>query len=281
MMQGAIEQSGPHVFGDFHTVHLPLVEQLDQLEKISQREMSVLFCGETGTGKELLARAVHQNGPHCDANFIPINCASIPENLLESELFGHERGAFTGADAKKPGQIVLADSGTLFLDEIGELPESHQPKLLRALEVKAVQPVGGTEPVPTDFRLICATNRDLEAIVQRGEFRADLYFRIRGFVFKIPPLRQRKEDIALLGTHFLAKYAAEYQTQVSGLSPLAQSQLNAHDWPGNARELESVIHQAVALCEGDVVEMVNLPPADQEANDTQTFMGHLCPVRFA
>jgi transcriptional regulator with PAS, ATPase and Fis domain len=275
MMKGTIEQSKPYVFGDFHTVHLPLVEQLDQLEKISQRELSVLFFGETGTGKELLARAVHQNDPHRHGNFIPINCASIPENLLESELFGHERGAFTSADAKKPGQLVLADSGTLFLDEIGELPKSHQPRLLRALEDKAVQPVGSTKLVPTDFRLICATNRDLKAMVAHREFRDDLYYRICGFVFEIPPLRERKEDIDLLGNHFLEKYAAHYQTQVSKLSPLVRSQLKAHDWPGNGRELESVIHEAVALCEGDVVERVDLPPAYQETDDTQTSLAAL------
>ena len=270
MMKGTTKQIRPYAFGDFHTVHLPLVKQLEQLEKVAQKELSVLFLGETGTGKELLARAVHRHSLRRHGHFIPINCASIPENLLESELFGHEKGAFTGADAKQPGQFARADSGTLFLDEIGEFPKSHQPKLLRALEDKKVQPVGNIEPVPTDFRLICATNRDLETMRQHDEFRDDLYYRISGFVFKIPPLRDRKEDIDSLANHFLEKYAAEYQTQVSALSQSVRSQLTAHDWPGNGRELENVIRQAVVLCEGDVVERVDLPPANQEASDTST-----------
>ena len=264
------EQTRPYVFGDFHTVHPPLMEPLDQLEKIAQEELDILLSGETGTGKELLARAVHQNSRRSRGNFIPINCASIPEQLLESELFGHEKGAFTGADAKKPGLFVLADSGTLFLDEIGELPESLQPKLLRALEEKAVWPVGGLESVPTDFRLICATNRDLEAMVAHREFREDLYYRIRGFVFKVPPLRMRKDDIVLFGNFFLEKYAAEYQKQVSGFSPIVWSRFGAHDWLGNVRELESVIKQAVALCDGDVVERHDLPVEYQGENDSRT-----------
>ena len=170
---------------------------------------------------------------------------------------------------------MLADSGTLFLDEIGELPEVLQPKLLRALENKEVQPVGGAKLVPTDFRLICAANRDLKAMIQRGEFREDLYYRICRFVFKVPPLRVRREDIVLFSNYFLEKYAAEYQKQLSGLSPIVWSRLGAYDWPGNVRELDGVIEQAVALCNGDVVELHDLPSEYQGENDSQTSLAEL------
>ena len=175
---------------------------------------------------------------------------------------------------------MLADSGTLFLDEIGELPEVPQPKLLRALENKEVQPVGGAKLVPTDFRLICATNRDLKAMMLRGEFRAELYYRICRFVFKVPPLRVRREDIVLFSNYFLEKYAAEYQKQLSGLSPIVWSRLGAYDWPGNVRELDGVIEQAVALCNGDVVELHDLPSEYQGENDSQTSLEALmAPAR--
>ena len=281
-MKGTIAQPSSYVFGDFHSVHPPLVEQLKELEAISQTDLSVLLSGETGTGKELLARAVHQKSTSHHGNFIPINCASILADLLESELFGHERGAFTGADTKKPGQFVLAHSGTLFLDEIGDLPKQLQPKLLRALETNAVQPVGSTKLVPTDFRLICATNRDLEAMVQCNEFREDLYYRICGFVFKIPLLRERKADIAILCDYFLEKYAAHHQKDLSELSPLVWSRLYAHDWPGNGRELEGVIDQAVILCKGDIIDRQDLPTAYQGSNDSQTSLAALiAPIIIA
>jgi transcriptional regulator with PAS, ATPase and Fis domain len=176
----------PYLFGDFHSAHPALVACLKPLERMSQTNHSVLLMGESGCGKEVLARAIHQKSPRGQHAFIAVNCASIPEKLLESELFGYERGAFTGADGKKPGQFVLADSGTLFLDEIAEMPKPLQPKLLRALETKRIQPLGGTKSILTDFRLICATNCDLEAMVERGAFRTDLYHRIQGFTLRIP-----------------------------------------------------------------------------------------------
>jgi transcriptional regulator with PAS, ATPase and Fis domain len=272
----------PYLFGDFHTAHSPFVEPLKQLGKISQTNHSILLVGESGCGKEVLAEAIHQKSPRGHQAFIAVNCAGIPGRLLESELFGYERGAFTGADGKKPGRFVLADGGTLFLDEIAEMPKSLQPKLLRALETKRIQPLGGTKSILTDFRLICATNRDLEAMVERGAFRTDLYHRIQGFTLRIPPLRERREDIPVLGVYFLRRATETYGKRIVGISPGVWSQFCAHDWPGNGRELERVIEHAVVLCEGDFVDWQHLPEKYQQAQPQKpTLKALLEPVTLA
>ncbi|MCZ6676785.1 MAG: sigma-54 dependent transcriptional regulator [Candidatus Poribacteria bacterium] len=263
------EYPTPYVFGEFQSGHPPLITRLKQLEIVSLTNLNILLLGESGVGKELLARAAHEKSQRYGGNFVAINCATLPENLIESELFGYEPGAFTGANTRKPGKLALAHAGTLFLDEIAELPKTLQPKLLRALEERQVEPLGSTKSVTADFRLICATNRDLGGIVREAEFREDLYYRIHGFTLEVPPLRERRADILVLGEHFLKKYTQEYQKALLGISPAVWSSLCAHDWPGNGRELEGVIHQAVALCEGDFVDWQDLPLAYQAQKPSQ------------
>jgi Nif-specific regulatory protein len=237
----------------------PMRALFDRIGRVARTESTILLRGESGTGKELVARAVHRNSPRADRPFIAINCAAITETLLESELFGHEKGAFTGAIGLKKGKLELADRGTLFLDEIGELPLALQAKLLRALQEREFERVGGTRPVRVDFRLIAATNRDLEAAVKAGHFRQDLFYRINVVTLSLPPLRDRKEDIPLLAEYFVRKHAPRCGRRVQGLSPDALSTLARHDWPGNVRELENVIEQALALGAGDRIAADDLP----------------------
>jgi two-component system response regulator PilR (NtrC family) len=236
----------------------------DLIGKIHSTKTSVLITGESGTGKELVARALHTEGTRGTQPFVAVNCGAIPEALMESELFGHKRGAFTGAIADKHGLFQEADGGTLFLDEIGELSLGLQVKLLRALQERKIKPVGDTEEVEVDVRVIAATNRDLEADVASGSFRADLYYRLNVIEVRIPPLRHRREDIPLLADHFLRRFTAE-QRRVATLTPDAMRKLESLDFPGNVRELENVIERAVALTSGPTIGAADLPDPKSSA----------------
>jgi len=235
------------------------MQQLFELiGKIHSTRTSVLITGESGTGKELVARALHTEGSRGAQPFVAVNCGAIPEALMESELFGHKRGAFTGAIADKRGLFQEADTGTLFLDEIGELSLGLQVKLLRALQERKIKPVGETEESEVDVRVIAATNRDLEADVAAGSFRADLYYRLNVIEVRIPPLRHRREDIPLLAEHFVRRFSAE-QRRSAQLTPDAMRKLEAFDFPGNVRELENVIERAIALTSGPLIGASDLP----------------------
>ncbi len=228
------------------------------ITKIHSVKTSVLITGESGTGKELVARALHSEGARAKAPFVAVNCGAIPEELMESELFGHRRGSFTGAVADKPGMFQEADGGTLFLDEIGELSLGLQVKLLRALQERKVKPVGATEEAEVDVRVIAATNRDLETEVSRGAFRADLYYRLNVIELRLPPLRHRREDIPLLAEHFLRRFSAEHH-RPSRMSTEAMRRLESYEFPGNVRELENIIERAVALSSSAMIGASDLP----------------------
>ena len=218
-----------------------------------QSDATVLITGESGTGKELVARAIHAASPRRFNPLVVVNCGALPEGILESELFGHENGAFTGARDRHKGKFETADGGTVFLDEIGDMSPKVQVELLRVLEEKLVTRVGGTAPVPVDFRVICATNRDLQAAVRDGRFREDLFWRLNVFPIEIPPLRERPEDIPVLAEHFLARFAQAMSRQPMRFSPEAMDALAAYPWPGNVRELQNAIERAVVVGRGDVV----------------------------
>lgn len=230
-----------------------------QMELVAPARSNVLIIGESGTGKELVANAVHEHSPRKDKRFLPINCAAIPAEILESELFGHERGAFTGATARKVGKFELADGGTLFLDEIGELPLEMQVKLLRVLESREFMRVGGTETIHVDIRLVAATNQDLEAAVEDGRFRSDLYYRLKVVTIKIPPLRERDGDVKLLAEHFLEQFARENERGELRWSSRAMAALVRHRWEGNVRELRNVVESMVVLVPHDEIGLDDLP----------------------
>jgi two-component system response regulator HydG len=229
------------------------------IARIGTSASSVLITGESGTGKELVARALHRHGSRHNGPFVAINCAALPENLLESELFGHEKGAFTDAQGNKPGLFVEAHGGTLLLDEVGELSVNLQAKLLRALEERVVRPLGGRREVPFDARLVSATNRSLEAAVEEGRFREDLFFRINVIELHLPPLRARANDVLDLATHFLAQFANAASKPVVGFTPQAAEKLLGYSWPGNVRELRNTIERAVALTAHDHITVDDLP----------------------
>lgn len=233
---------------------------LELVRKAARSDANILVLGESGTGKELIARATHANSPRSAEPFVPVDCASLPENLLESELFGHEKGAFTGAAAAKPGLMETAHRGTLFLDEIGELPVGLQVKLLRALQERQIRRVGGTKQIDVDIRVVSATNRDLRAAVAEGKFREDLFYRINVIDIALPPLRERQGDIELLATSFLRKYAGSGERSLKGFEPEAMAALETYAWPGNVRELQNVVERACALAEGEMITLADLPP---------------------
>jgi DNA-binding NtrC family response regulator len=253
----------PRIIGESEAIKRAVAET----QRVAQTEATVLLLGESGTGKELFARAIHHLSARRDRPLVAINCAAIPETLIENELFGHERGAFTGAGERRLGKFELASSGTVFLDEIGELPLPVQGKLLRVIEEKVVDRIGGRAPVPVDVRVVAATNRDLKAAVERGEFRGDLFFRLAVFPLEIPPLRERDNDIALLAKHFATQLGKELRGREATVSDEALAKLRAHRWPGNVRELENAIERACILSDSLTLEPNDLGFAGNSAND--------------
>jgi two-component system response regulator HydG len=233
----------------------------DQIEKVLESEITVFIAGESGTGKELVAKAIHYASLRSDGPFIDVNCAAIPEGLQESELFGHEKGAFTGAVATHPGKFEQASKGTIFLDEVGEMSPSAQARLLRVLQERVLQRVGGTETIELDVRVISASNRDLAQMVTDGSFRQDLFYRLVVFPIALPPLRDRREDIPMLVEHFLEKYARDAGKRVTRVEPRAMHALSEHGWPGNVRELENVIHRTLLVSAGLELTLEDLPPS--------------------
>ncbi|HVG33679.1 MAG TPA: sigma-54 dependent transcriptional regulator [Pyrinomonadaceae bacterium] len=244
----------PRIIGESEAIK----RAVSETQRVAQTGATVLLLGESGTGKELFARAVHHLSPRRNAPFVAINCAAIPETLIENELFGHERGAFTGAGERRHGKFELASGGTVFLDEIGELPLGVQGKLLRVIEEKMVDRIGGRAPVPVDVRVVAATNRDLHAAVDAGEFRRDLFFRLAVFPIEIPPLRERGDDVLMLAEHFAAQLGKELRGRSATLSEASLALLKAHDWPGNVRELENSIERACILSDTATLEPADL-----------------------
>jgi two-component system NtrC family response regulator len=234
------------------------------IEKLAATNVTVLILGESGTGKEALAHALHELGPRADRPFIPLNCAAIPETLLESELFGHERGAFTGAIKQTIGKVESANRGTLFLDEIGDLPPMLQVKLLRFLQDQVIERIGGRHPIQVDVRIVCATNQDLEAKMRQGSFREDLFYRLNAVTLRVPPLRDRAGDPVLLASFFLRKFAAQFGRRIKGFSADAIAAMSAYYWPGNVRDLENRVKRAVVMSEGRLIVAsdLELPTAE-------------------
>jgi DNA-binding NtrC family response regulator len=228
------------------------------IERVAPTRATVLIAGESGTGKDLIAKAIHYHSPRRDRPFVKINCTAIPENLMESELFGYEKGAFTGAVTSKPGRFELADTGTVFLDEIGDVPPNIQVKLLRVLQEREFERLGSNRTRQIDVRVIAATNADLRAALEHGAFREDLYYRLNVVPINVPPLRERKEDIPALAEHFIRKYAAEFSSRVKGVSEEALEVLRRYHWPGNVRELENVIERSLVLCSGEMLEAADI-----------------------
>ena len=253
LLRDSLEAHTPHILGDSQAIK----QSAEVARKAAGSNSTVLLLGESGTGKEVFAHAIHRWSDRRDKPLVIVNCVALSEHLLESELFGHERGAFTGAHQMKKGKFELAHGGTVFLDEIGDMPADLQAKLLRVLQDRAFERVGGTKPIHTDIRVIAATNKNLDDAVKDGRFREDLFYRLNVMRIKLPPLRERMEDISTLAGHLVAKYAAETKKPVRGVSEEAMALLQAHAWPGNVRELANVIERAVVLCSGD-----RIGPAD-------------------
>lgn len=241
----------------------------ENIIQVANSNATVLIHGESGTGKELVAHAIHYNSPRAQKAFIKLNCGAIPENLIESELFGYEKGAFTGATDRKKGKFELADGGTIFLDEIGELPPHLQVRLLRVLQEKEIERVGGIRTIKINVRIIAATNRNLEQEIAQNRFREDLYYRLNVFPIYIPPLRERKTDILLLAEHFLQKYAKENNKKIGRISTLAIDLLNSYHWPGNVREIQNCMERAVLLCDSDTIQSTHLPPTLQRVDTSE------------
>ena len=253
--ESTLEQKSTKIIGGS-----PLMDELlEMISYVAPTEATVLINGESGTGKELVAAELHQNSDRSEKPFVKVNCAALAESLLESELFGHEKGAFTGADKRREGKFVQAEGGTLFLDEIGETSQSMQVKMLRVLQEHELQRVGGEETIHTDARIIAATNRDLEEEVRAGNFREDLYYRLNVVTVTVPPLRDRQDDIPLLVDHFVRKFAEKNRREVAGVTPECMAMLSAYSWPGNVRELENAIERGVILMRGEHLTEKSLP----------------------
>ena len=250
----------------------PMRQVYTQVAQVAGANTTVLVRGESGTGKELIAHAIHYNSLRAKNPFIKVSCAALPDSLIESELFGYERGAFTGAQTRKKGRFELAQSGTLFLDEIGDLNPSTQVKLLRVLQEREFERLGGTESVKVDVRLIAATNADVEKAIAAGTFREDLHYRLNVFAIFVPPLRERKTDVLLLADHFLERYGVEHGKHVKRISTPAIDMLMSYHWPGNVRELENALERAVLVCDGRVIHAHDLPPSLQTAEASGTVM---------
>ncbi|WP_291330034.1 sigma-54 dependent transcriptional regulator [Desulfovibrio sp. UCD-KL4C] len=246
----------------------PMLHVFEMIHKAAPGHSTVLITGESGTGKELVAQAVHQSSPRCDNPFISVNCMALSAGVLESELFGHEKGSFTGAVALRRGRFEMADKGTLFLDEIGELSHDMQVKLLRVLQEKTIERVGGVDSIKIDIRIVAATNKNLKEAVENGTFREDLYYRLNVVSIELPPLRERREDIPFMIDHFLAKYSAENNKTFEGFSPAAMDYMSAYEWPGNVRQLQNVIERCVVLTSGTVIKTDDLP-AEIKDEETQ------------
>jgi Nif-specific regulatory protein len=242
----------------------------EQVAQVARTNTTVLLRGESGTGKELIAHAIHYNSSRSKKPFIKVSCAALPQDLIESELFGYEKGAFTGAHTAKKGRFELAHGGTLFLDEIGDLNLTTQIKLLRVLQEREFERLGGTETIQSNIRLVAATNKDLEKAIAAGEFRDDLYYRLNVFAIFVPPLRERKPDIFLLADHFLEKFAREHNKKIKRISTPAIDMLASYHWPGNVRELANAMERAVVICESEVVHAHHLPPTLQTAEASGT-----------
>jgi Nif-specific regulatory protein len=250
----------------------PMQRVYEQVAQVARTSTTVLLRGESGTGKELIASAIHYNSARAKKPFVKVSCGALPDTLIESELFGYEKGAFTGADARKKGRFELAEGGTLFLDEIGDVQLSTQVKLLRVLQEREFERLGGHETLKADVRLIAATNKDLERAIEQGKFREDLFYRLNVFPIFIPPLRERKPDVLLLADHFLQRFSAEHGRDIRRLSTPAIDMLTSYHWPGNARELQNVIERAVLVCDGHVIHAHHLSPTLQTAEASGTVM---------
>jgi Nif-specific regulatory protein len=263
------------------TASRPMEEALNLVGRVAPSQATVLIFGESGTGKELFARAIHYASPRAEGPLVKVNCAALPENLLESELFGHEKGAFTGAAARRIGRFEQADQGSIFLDEIGDLSPALQAKLLRVLQEKEIERVGSNQTIKIDVRVIAATNRNLEDAIKKGTFREDLYYRLNVVTLSLPPLRERKEDIPLLLEYFLKKYSAENKKEVRSLTRESKDLLLQYGYPGNVRELENIIERAVVLCRGEAITSQDLPlnlrESRMEAALSQARQAHSLP----
>jgi DNA-binding NtrC family response regulator len=238
---------------------MPMRKVISAIERLAQSSASVVITGESGTGKELVARTIHELSPRRDAAYVPVNCAAIPETLMESELFGHERGSFTGADRRKEGCFEVANGGTLLLDELTEMKAELQPKLLRVIEEQRLRRVGGTAEIPLDVRVLASSNRDIEQAVREGKLRSDLFYRLNVFTIVLPPLRERIDDLPQLAQMFVNHYAAQNKKDVTGVDEECMKSLQAHPWPGNVRQLRNVIERALIVCEGRTIRKSDLP----------------------
>ncbi len=260
------EYSFHNLIGNSHEMR----DVYEQVAQVARTGTTVLLRGETGTGKELIAEAIHYNSTRGDRPFIRVNCAAIPENLIESEFFGYEKGAFTGAVARKKGRFELADGGTIFLDEVGDLSAMTQVKLMRVLQEQTFERVGGTETIQVDVRVLAATNKNLEEMMGKGRFREDLYYRLNVFSIYLPPLRDRRTDLLLLADHFMLKYGRRHGKAIKRISTPAIDMLMRYHWPGNVRELENCIERAVLVCDDQVIHSYHLPPTLQTAESSDT-----------